>query len=66
MAPPLFRGATTVKARALYLGERIDVRALEGTSRLTAQLPLVIQAGERGCCVIFRYGAIVLFHVAPL
>lgn len=66
MAAPLFLGATTVRARALYLGERIDVRALEATSRITPVLPLVIQAGERGCAVVFRYGAIVLFHVAPL
>lgn len=63
---PLFNGATTVRARALYLGERIDVRALEATSRITPVLPLVVQAGEHGCAVVFRYGAVVLFHVAPM
>lgn len=66
MAGPLFLGATTVRARALYLGERIDVRSLETTSRITPVLPLVINAGERGCAVIFRYGVVALFNVAPL
>ncbi len=58
--------ATSVRARALSLGERIDIRALESTSRLTPVLPLVLQAGERGCVVVFRYGAVVFFNVAPL
>ncbi|MDP2339802.1 MAG: RMD1 family protein [Deltaproteobacteria bacterium] len=66
MTATVFHGATTVKARALYLGERIDVRALEATSRITPVLPLAIQAGEHGACVLFRYGVVVFFHVSPL
>jgi uncharacterized Rmd1/YagE family protein len=61
----LFQGATSVRCRALYLGERLDVRALEQTQRLAAA-PLCIPVGERGLAVLFRYGAVVLFHVAPL
>jgi uncharacterized Rmd1/YagE family protein len=60
----LFDGATSIKARALLLGERIDVRAREQTQRL-ASSPLVLQAGARGVAVVFRWGAVVLFHVAP-
>jgi len=66
MTAPLFHGATTVKARALYLGQRIDVRALEATNRITPVLPIVVQAGERGCAVVFRYGVVALFNVTPL
>lgn len=54
-----------MRARALYLGERIDVRALENTQKL-ATAPLCIPVGERGVAVLFRYGAVVLFHVPPL
>jgi uncharacterized Rmd1/YagE family protein len=61
----LFHGDTGVRVRALYLGERLDVRALEQTNRL-ALSPLVIRAGERGAAALFRYGAVVLFHVQPL
>lgn len=61
----LFTGAASVRARALYLGERIDVRALENTQKL-AVTPLTIPVGERGLAVIFRYGALVLIHVPAL
>jgi uncharacterized Rmd1/YagE family protein len=63
----LFGGATAVRARALYIGERIDVRALEQTERLaTAPLVLAVGGDRRGVAVLFRYGAVVLFHVPPL
>lgn len=61
----LFDGATSVRARAMMLGDRVDVRALEQAQRL-ASSPLVLQAGARGVAVVFRWGAVVLFHVAPL
>ena len=53
------------KARALFLGERIDLRALENAERLAVS-PLVVSAGAEGCVVILRYGVIVLFNVEPL
>jgi uncharacterized Rmd1/YagE family protein len=61
-----FAGVTTLKARALYLGERLDIRVFESTSRLAPQAPLTIAAGERGVAVLFRYGVVVLFHLTPL
>lgn len=61
----LLQGASTIRVRALALGERLDVRALEQTQRV-AVTPLSIPVGERGLAVLFRYGAVVLFHVAPL
>jgi uncharacterized Rmd1/YagE family protein len=61
----LFGERRTVLARALYLGERIDVRSLEATESL-ATLPLLIPAGEHGYMALFRYGVVVLFNVQPL
>lgn len=55
---------TRTSARALYVGERIDTRSLEGR-RLAAQ-PLVIEAGAEGAAVIFRYGVVVLFGVSAV
>ncbi len=60
---PPFEQATC--ARALFLGERLDLRALERGERLAAS-PLVIRAGERGCAVLFRHGSVVLFGLTPL
>ena len=64
-APPLFAGKTEVRVRALLLGEHLDLRALETTDRL-AMLPLTVRAGEQGCAVLFRYGAVVLFDLTPI
>jgi len=53
------------KARALLLGERIELRTLEGIERLAANpLSLPVQGG--GVAVLFRYGLVVLFDVAPI
>jgi uncharacterized Rmd1/YagE family protein len=61
----LFTDRVMVKGRALFLGERLDLKALEKTGYL-ATLPLVVGAGDRGCAVLFRYGAIVLFGLDPV
>lgn len=56
---------TEFSARALLLGERIDLRALETTERLaTNPLTLAVQGG--GMAVLFRYGVVVLFDVASI
>lgn len=60
----LFVGKSTVNVKALFIGERIDLRALERTDRL-AVLPLMVTAGEHGCAVLFRYGVVVLFDLSP-
>ncbi len=51
-----------IKARALLIGDRLDLRALETAERL-AIAPLTIAVGARGKVVLFRYGAVVLFDV---
>jgi uncharacterized Rmd1/YagE family protein len=60
-----FSEKSNIQARALYLGERIDVRSLETTNSL-ATSPLLIPAGEHGTMALFRYGVVVLFNVQPL
>lgn len=62
----LFAGVTTMRAKALCLSERIDVRALESTTRLSPSAPLCFSAGAAGACVVFRYGVVVLINIAPL
>jgi uncharacterized Rmd1/YagE family protein len=56
----LFTNQDSVSVRALFLGGSLDLKSLERTSHL-ATLPLVVSAGDRGCAVLFRYGAAVLF-----
>lgn len=58
----LFAGKTAIRARALFVGERIDLRALETAQRL-ALAPLAVSAGTQGCAVLFRYGVVVLFDL---
>src|SRR5262245_60966501 len=50
-------------ARALLLGERIDVAGLE-RSDLISTTPLAFRAGHGGYAVLFRYGAIVLIGLS--
>jgi uncharacterized Rmd1/YagE family protein len=61
----MFNNKETVNGRAIFLGERLDLKALEKTDYL-ATLPLVVGAGEQGCAVLFRYGAIVLYGLSPV
>lgn len=60
-----FAGEKTVSVCALFIGEKLDLRTLENTKYL-GNSPLTIAAGEHGCAVLQRYGAVVLFGVAPL
>jgi uncharacterized Rmd1/YagE family protein len=55
---------TSIPVRALYLGTRIQVRALEKRAVL-APAPLTLSAGAHGCAVVFRYGAVVFFNASP-
>lgn len=54
-----------VGVRAWLLGERIDVRQLERGETL-ALSPLTLRTGDRGQAVLFRFGAVVFFGVAPV
>ena len=65
MHPAHFPDRKAVQARALFVGERIDLRALETSQRL-ASMPLTVSAGSAGCAVLFRYGAVVFFDLDSL
>lgn len=59
MTNSLFAAQEQVKVRALYLGQRLDLKAFRDAQRL-ADGPLVITAGAAGCAVLFRYGVAVV------
>src|SRR5262245_64849741 len=52
-------------ARALLVGQRIDLRALGSTQRMGGG-PLAVSVRGGGAAIIFRHGAVVLFDVQPL
>lgn len=56
---------SSMVVRARFVGERLDLKTLETTQRLTTN-PLTVQAGQSGCAVLFRYGVVVLFNLSPL
>jgi uncharacterized Rmd1/YagE family protein len=61
----IFTDKETVKGRALFLGESLDLKALETTDYFATQ-PLVVSAGEQGYAVLFRYGAVVVFGLSSV
>jgi uncharacterized Rmd1/YagE family protein len=61
-APEPIHGSVT--ARSILVGERIETRGLEHSDSI-ATLPLTLRLAETGIAVVFRYGVIVLFGVAP-
>jgi uncharacterized Rmd1/YagE family protein len=65
MGQPPLQGKTSFLARALFVGQRIDVRALEKTQHLASH-PLAVRAGSAGCAVLFRFGGVVLFGLEPV
>lgn len=54
------RLGTRFEARAIHVGNRIDVRGME--PRLSPQLPMITEAGP-GYAVLLRAGAVVLFGI---
>ncbi len=60
MSEMLFAGLERVKARALFMGERLELRSFEQAQRLAIS-PLMVTAGASGCAALFRYGVVVLF-----
>jgi len=64
MSEPLLAGKSSFQARALLVGNRLELRAMEEANSL-ALTPLAIDV-EGGVAVLYRYGAIVLFGVDPL
>jgi uncharacterized Rmd1/YagE family protein len=58
------RLGTRFEARAILVGDRIDVRGIE--PRLSMQLPVAIEVGNYGVAILMRSGAVVLFGVDPI
>lgn len=56
---------TRITARALLLGDRLDVAGLERTDVLSTN-PLAFRAGQEGFVALFRYGVAVLVGLSPL
>jgi len=65
MRPLSAAGIVEFKARALLVGDRIDLRSLAPADRLATD-PITIAAGACGIAVLFRYGTVVFFNVTPL
>ena len=57
--------AKRIVARAWFVGERIDVRALE-RGETVARAPLTVRAGLHGYAVLFRYGVVVFLETGPV
>jgi len=57
-------GASPISLRTLLLGERLESHRIE-QAEILGRAPVVIHVREGGVAVLFRYGAIVLFNVAP-
>src|SRR6185312_13996630 len=55
---------TRFEARAVHVGERIDVKGID--PRLSLQLPVIIEVAPSGYAVLIRAGAVVLFGVDPI
>ncbi len=60
MTDHLFQKSERIEVRALLLGQRLNMRALEQANRV-ATSPFVMRAGNNGYAVMFRYGVVVLF-----
>jgi len=65
MSNSLFSELSNIPVRALYVGQRLDLRSLASTHRLSSS-PLVITEGQQGCVALFRYGVAVLFGLTSL
>ncbi|HSN24998.1 MAG TPA: RMD1 family protein [Kofleriaceae bacterium] len=58
------RLGTRFEARAVHIGERIDVKGID--PRLSPSLPVIIEVAPSGYAVLLRAGAVVLFGVDPI
>ena len=55
----LFTGQQQLTVRALFLGQRLELRHFKHAQTLSI-LPLTITAGASGCAILYRYGAVVM------
>lgn len=65
MPETFFADRKRIEACAWFVGERLDVRAVERGDVL-ALAPLTVRAGAQGLAVLFRYGSVVLFGMDPV
>jgi uncharacterized Rmd1/YagE family protein len=61
----LFSDREQISARALFVGQRLELRQFESSKRMASN-PLVVTAGSDGCAVLFRYGVVVLFGLTAV
>jgi uncharacterized Rmd1/YagE family protein len=54
-----------IGARALQLGERIDLKGLERADQVSSN-PLAFPAGADGMVVLFKFGTAVFIHLNPI
>jgi uncharacterized Rmd1/YagE family protein len=54
----------TIPVRTILVGERIETRGLERKESI-GTVPLALRLPDGGVVVVFRYGVVVLFNVAP-
>jgi uncharacterized Rmd1/YagE family protein len=64
-SPEIFEGRDKIQLRSICVGGDIDTRALRKARNLSP-FPLTLEAGRTGRAVVFRYGAVVFFHVEPI
>jgi uncharacterized Rmd1/YagE family protein len=57
--------AATLRVRARFVGNRLNLRAFEAGKPLAVH-PLTIRAGEHGFAVLFRFGAAALVDLGPI
>jgi uncharacterized Rmd1/YagE family protein len=65
MDATLLDGSSRIRASAVLLADRIESSLLDVTGRI-ATTPLTVRAGNSGCAVVFRYGAVVMFGLQPI
>ena len=65
MTSGLFESKSEINARAVFLAQRIELRAFRHTQKLASN-PLVITSGASGCVVLFRYGVVVMFGLTAM
>lgn len=59
MSKKLFDDKSSITMRAVFAGQRIDVRVFQLAQRLAGS-PLAVSAGDNGVAVLFRYGVVVM------
>lgn len=65
MTSAYFTSTAEVNARAIFLAQRIELRAFHQTHKLASN-PLVITSGANGCVVLFRYGVVVMYGMSAM